>query len=77
MGLQHPKAGWGDCGFHNRWCMEFTHAIPFTYHKDMRVGQIAFMQTLESTANYTEDTGNYQLEKEWQKEDILPKAGNY
>ena len=90
MGLFHPKAGWGDVGFFNRWCMEFTSAVRFTYTYNMRVGQISFMYTqpwykrlFYLSAGYVSQTGNYQsstdlneLRANWKKEDILPKTYN-
>lgn len=83
LGLSHTKAGWGDVGFCNRWCMEFYALIPFKLQANMRVGQISFSNASQSYQGYAEETGNYQsssdLEvviKNWSREDIKPKSGN-
>lgn len=84
MGLSHPIAGWGDVGYHNRWAMEFRADLDFLLVPNMRIGQIVFHQTQNNSGDYTQETGNYQksiefveLIKNWCKEDILPKQGNY
>lgn len=81
-GLMHPKAGWGDVGFHNRWCMEFYALEDITLKAGDRVGQISFEYTTDSE-DYTKETGNYQKSESleemvanWKKEDILPKKFN-
>jgi deoxycytidine triphosphate deaminase len=84
LGLSHPKAGWGDVGFHNRWCMEFFATNDFVITKHMRIAQIAFKKTTDEVIDYTSQTGNYQstsnftdLVKNWNKSNILPKFNNY
>lgn len=76
--LFHTKAGWGDQGFFNRWCMEFIALDYITIQHLDRVGQISFVTTTNK-ANYT-SKGNYQsssklieIMQNWKKEDILPK----
>lgn len=84
LGLGHGKAGWGDTGFHNRWCMEFQTMIDFDLYPNMRVGQISFEYACPSDSSYTQETGNYQNDADiadivanWKKEDILPKKSNF
>jgi deoxycytidine triphosphate deaminase len=82
QGLMHPKAGWGDVGFYNRWCMEFYALEDIIIKPFDRVAQISFEYTTDSE-DYTKETGNYQsnvnideLMRNWKKEDILPKDNN-
>jgi deoxycytidine triphosphate deaminase len=86
LGFGHPKAGWGDVGFFNRWAMEFYSYLPLKLKRGARVGQLVFVYNAEQLEqmDYVKETGNYQstndlelLSKEWKKEDILPKQGNY
>jgi deoxycytidine triphosphate deaminase len=83
LGFGHAKAGWGDVGFHNRWCMEFVAHADLTLTAGMRVAQISFASTYPDDVDYTLETGNYQKENtleelvaNWKKEDILPKQNN-
>lgn len=83
LGLGHSKAGWGDTGYFNRWCMEFYTYLPFTINRGQRIAQISFSETLPFDLDYTSQTGNYQsndnldqLFANWQKEQILPKVDN-
>lgn len=83
LGLSHTKAGWGDNGFYNRWCMEFYTLKEFKLAPNTRVGQISFAYTTESITGYAQQTGAYQvnsdileLAKNWKKEDILGKQNN-
>ena len=83
LGLGHSKAGWGDTGFFNRWCMEFYTYLEFNIQRGQRVAQISFSETSASDSDYTKQTGNYQssdnldlLFANWRKEQILPKNNN-
>jgi deoxycytidine triphosphate deaminase len=82
LGWGHSKAGWGDVGFHNRWCMEFYACTDIEVKAGMKIAQISFTETLPSDSDYTLETGNYQKEsleslfENWKKEDILPKTDN-
>lgn len=76
--LFHPKAGWGDSGFFNRWAMEFQALQPIIIQKDNVTGQIRFART-EGESDYV-DRGQYQkfrgletLKKLWDKKNILAK----
>jgi deoxycytidine triphosphate deaminase len=77
-GLNHPHSGWGDIGFYNRWCMEFSTSITFNIKADESLAQIIFTQTNDEETNYIVDTGNFQkysgeeLLQKWEIYDILP-----
>jgi deoxycytidine triphosphate deaminase len=77
-GLGCSKAGWGDVGYHNRWCITLYSCLPITVKEFDRIGQLSFTQTtLDSNISYTNQTGTYQqYEKDlvlnWRKESILP-----
>lgn len=78
-GIIHTLAGHGDVGFFNRWALEFTSVARAELHRYMAIGQIYFSLTTKS-GSYAEETGSYQstddfdlLQKNWDKETILPK----
>jgi deoxycytidine triphosphate deaminase len=84
LGLLHPKAGWGDVGYYNRWCLEFLAGTKAVIVANMRIGQITFTRTEAGSGDYTQQTGNYQkllpikqLIEDWKPVDILPKEFNY
>ena len=76
-------AGWGDCGFFNRWCMEITnnskcYKIPLVVGR--RIAQIIFIETDGILNENYNQTGKYQknnkieeMIKEWTPDQILPK----
>lgn len=79
LGLIHPKAGWGDVGFVNRWAMEFFVAKDITIQAGDIVGQMSFMYTTPTKEDYSLN-GQYQdgndlelLKKTWTISNILPK----
>ena len=76
-------AGWGDCGYFNRWTMEITnnstkYKIPLVVGR--RVAQIVFFETDGIESKNYNSSGKYQnnqdineLIKSWQPSDMLPK----
>jgi deoxycytidine triphosphate deaminase len=82
MGLGCTKAGFGDVGFHNRWCMVFFTYFEIELKAYDRIGQISFTKAGEQQLDYVLQTGNYQQNAQmemvanWKREDILPKEWN-
>jgi len=79
-------AGWGDCGYFNRWTMEITNTsieyrIPLVVGR--RIAQIIFFETdgiLNKSYNeegkYQKYNGLAELKKMWRPDDMLPKLYN-
>ncbi len=78
-------AGWGDCGYVNRWTMEIYNnndrhiLLPVGW----RIAQIVFYHSSNVASEYSQDTGKYQtrpaddiegIVASWQPSDMLPKA---
>ncbi len=78
-------AGWGDCGYVNRWTMEIynnnNHLVFLPV--GMRIAQIVFYHSEGVESEYSLDTGKYQNQSadnieeiiaKWKPSDMLPKA---
>jgi dCTP deaminase len=78
-------AGWGDCGYVNRWTMEIYNNndrhlfLPVGW----RIGQIVFYHSDNVEGEYSSDSGKYQTRQasdiegiinNWKPSDMLPKA---
>ena len=78
-------AGWGDCGYINRWTMEIYNnndrhvLLPVGW----RIAQIVFYHANSVRGEYSTDTGKYQaysadeldkLIRNWQPSTLLPQA---
>lgn len=81
LGLFHPKAGWGDVGYTNRWAMEFFATSDILIQEGSIVGQVTFTYTTETNEDYSKK-GQYQkgndlkyIKENWGPETILPRKG--
>ena len=76
-------AGWGDCGYVNRWTMEITNilsrrTIPLIV--GMRIAQLVFWEIDPLDASYAAEAGKYQttddmeeLKAQWGPEQMVPR----
>lgn len=70
----HLGAGFGDFGFHGRWAMEISPAVPLTLNFGDKVAQISF-QALSSKPNTTYNSDYSQVE-DWSFDKcVLPRNG--
>ncbi len=78
-------AGWGDCGYVNRWTMEIynNNDRHIVLPVGARIAQIVFYHSEGVESEYSSDTGKYQsitandlkgIVSSWQPSDMLPKA---
>lgn len=77
LGIIHTLAWHWEVGFHNRWAMEFTVAIPIVLKRFMSIGQIYFSYTdwdwdYSEKWTYQKSNDIEEIVKNWKKEDILP-----
>lgn len=71
----HLGAGFGDFGFHGRWAMEISPAVPITLNPGDKVAQISF-QTLSSKPSTVYESPYSKVDNWNFAESVMPRNGH-